>query len=732
MKKTITLIYAFIMMMTASTVLAQTTGDDPSAKSRRIYCVAMHNPDWDYRYGISVFESGDPTNSMQLLHEFGGGNSIYAGAAANDIYYAYFYYFGNRGPEPVSFSSINLRTGEQKEIADWRGKIEWPKFQDMTYDYTTNTMYAVAFDAGESYLNSIDLATGEMKKVVTFERTLATIAASNEGVLYGIDIKGNLCTINKENGKLTIVVATEHVPSMNQSMEFDRTDGTLYWATAKFQISDPGDDNAYLTKFNLADKTYENLGQMGGLGTQVVGMYIPFLRTGFDVPGAATDLNYVPGKEGAETAIINWKNPLKTFGDDNLLEITSLTVSRDGEVIKTYEDIEDLQLGKAMSFEDNTVKTGEHIYSICATNSAGAGEEAKLDTYIGMDIPATVNNLQITTIAPCKSATLTWEAPTEGAHKGYFDGADLSYTIVRFPDSTVVAKNQKELTFTDETYGRLVGYTYKVSANNKTGESKATATGKVIFGKPLSLPFTCEFDDQSIFDNNWMVYDLNGDPNTFQILSPMGKIYFGDATLLPAVEYLMQDKSVSPYEWLITPPMNFEQGKKYVLTFGVRNIGADQLTVTIGDNNTVEGQATVLKTLAVTSEPVEDEDGKLRVPFKTIAIELEQMTGVHCIGFKLSTPAGNSNIFQIGNIYVGEPTAINNESISEVKVFNSGNKINITGDFGKAEIYNTSGVRVGNIDANQPQMSTSNWTPGIYYVKVMDGNSAKVYKTIIK
>lgn len=726
MKKIITLIYAFIALLTVSTALAQDMRENSSAKSRRVYCVTMHNPDWNYEYGVSVFNTGDPSNSMQLLFKYDSGYSIFAGAAANDIYYAYFYQFGSRGPEPVSFSSINLRTGEQKEIADWRGKGEWPKFQDMTYDYVSSTMYALAFDAGESYINSIDLSNGEMKKVVTLERTLATIAASNEGELYGIDTSGSLCKVNKEDGKLTTIMATDYAPSLNQTMEFDRTDGTLYWATAQYGV-----EESYLIKFDLNEKRYENMGVLGGIGSQVVGMYIPFLRAGFDVPGAPTAMKFIGGAEGLEKATISWENPTLTFGNDELLEISSLSIYRDGEVLKTYEDVADLKLGQKMTYEDNTVKTGEHIYSIVASNSAGIGEEGKLDTYIGIDIPAIVNNLQITTNAPCKSATLTWEAPTEGAHNAYFDSSDLSYSIIRFPDSKVVAENYKGLTFTDDTYGRLVGYTYQIKAHNQIGESKAVVTEKVIFGKPLELPFSCEFDDKNIFDNNWKIYDLNGDTNTWQILSPMGKLYFGDEALLPAAEYSMQDEGVSPYEWLISPPMTLEKGKINVLTFGVRNVGVDNLVVTMGENNTVEAQTIELKNLDVINRPINTEDGDGKIPFKTITVDLGQATGTYCFGFKLMTPAGNSTIFQLGNVYVGEPSAINNENISEVKIFNNGETINIEGDFSKAEIYNTSGVCVGYTKAEKT-IAVSNWASGIYYVKVMNGNSAKVYKTVIK
>ena len=63
-------------------------------------------------------------------------------------------------------------------------------------------------------------------------------------------MSGTLCTLNKENGELTDIMTTEFPPSLNQKMEFDRTDGTLYWATAQLGIQE-----SYLIRFDLENKT---------------------------------------------------------------------------------------------------------------------------------------------------------------------------------------------------------------------------------------------------------------------------------------------------------------------------------------------------------------------------------------------------------------------------------------------------------------------------------------------
>ena len=724
MKRLTQLSFVFMLLMT---LLPNLASAENKAKPRRMYCVTMHNPDFDYRYGITVFNTDIPA-SMQLLYEYNGGYAVYAAAAANDTYYAYFYEYGSRGPEPVAFSSVNLRTGEVKEIADWRDKnpSKWPKFQDMTYDYVTNQMYAITFDFGTSYLTTIDLTNGELKEVVAIERTVGPIAASNEGVFYVIDTKGNLCTLNKENGKLTTIMATDWPPSLNQSMEFDRTDGTLYWATGEFGI-----EESYLIKFDLAGKTYENLGILGGTGTQVLGMYIPFLKAGDDAPAAATSITAIPDANGEKKVTLTWKNPVKTFGNDNLLEITRLTISRNNEIIKTFDRVEDLVLGKEMTYEDTPTENGECVYAVTATNTAGTGEEAKIDCYVGKDTPETVKNLQAKVNTPCTSVLLTWEAPVKGAHNGYFDASNVTYKITRFPDQSIIAENLNELTYTDENTGRLTGFTYRVSATNDAGDGKAAISEKIVIGKALSLPYSYDFIDSDEFNNTWMVYDESGDGNTFVIGSPIGKPYFGDKQLMPAAEWMMQNESAPVDEWLITPPMELKAGVKNVLAFGARNVGEDQLVVTMGSTNTLDSHTTALKTFRIKSERLDLDDPKT-IPFTTFAVDLGEISGTYCFGFHLNTPSGNSVIFQIGNVYAGEPTAISEEQISGIHIFNTENTLHITGEFSKAEIYNAAGVSVGTINENQSQISTTDWASGIYFVKVMSGETAKVFKTILK
>ena len=82
-------------------------------------------------------------------------------------------------------------------------------FQDMTYDYSTQTMFATAYDesAYTAVLLKIDLTTGEATAVGQMGETkFMTLACSYEGQLYAIDIDyGDLWSVDKSTGATTSI-----------------------------------------------------------------------------------------------------------------------------------------------------------------------------------------------------------------------------------------------------------------------------------------------------------------------------------------------------------------------------------------------------------------------------------------------------------------------------------------------------------------------------------------------
>ncbi|MEG2106691.1 MAG: Ig-like domain-containing protein, partial [Clostridia bacterium] len=148
-------------------------------------------------------------------------NDMYAAEYYNGVIYAYDY-------TTLSFLTFDAITGELlssmpvSEIA-----------YDMTYDYTTNTMYAL-FGSNERGLATVDMATGELTHIAVISDSviLLTLACDNVGKLYGIALSsGILYEVNKATAECVEIGNTTagevfYVQSMTYSYEAD----TLYWA----------------------------------------------------------------------------------------------------------------------------------------------------------------------------------------------------------------------------------------------------------------------------------------------------------------------------------------------------------------------------------------------------------------------------------------------------------------------------------------------------------------------
>ena len=156
---------------------------------------------------------------------------------------------------------------------------------DMSFDYATGTMYAVASynNDGGADLYMVDLNTGKMILAAAMDKFFMSIAFDKDGTLYGISEsvihedpitwevtveESGLYTIDPATGSYELVGYTGINSNMYSSMTFDFDTGNLYWNTcyrmdfwspveAKFCVVDPETGAA------------TDLGFLGASGSQV-------------------------------------------------------------------------------------------------------------------------------------------------------------------------------------------------------------------------------------------------------------------------------------------------------------------------------------------------------------------------------------------------------------------------------------------------------------------------------
>ena len=181
------------------------------------------------------------------------------------------------------FMTINPDTFEIEEMKDLGEGF--PFVYDITYDYTTGTMYALAGpDETSTDLYMVNMNTGALIPVMQTEPFFMSIAAAPDGTLYAMEASvedfdpetwistysnAMLYTIDVKNGTYELAFDTGVKSNMISSMTFDHTTGNLYW-TALYRSS------SYTGGLHLIDlegqKAY-NLGSIGLAGSQVSGLY---------------------------------------------------------------------------------------------------------------------------------------------------------------------------------------------------------------------------------------------------------------------------------------------------------------------------------------------------------------------------------------------------------------------------------------------------------------------------
>ncbi len=126
-----------------------------------------------------------------------------------------------------TFIAIDTETGEYEVLGTVSGG-PGDTWTSMKWDHSTSTLYASTIDA----LYTIDPGSLEASLVGPIEPagTVISIAISPEGLMYGIDITNDvLLAIDKTTGDASAIGPLGFSPSFAQDMDFDQSDGTLYW-----------------------------------------------------------------------------------------------------------------------------------------------------------------------------------------------------------------------------------------------------------------------------------------------------------------------------------------------------------------------------------------------------------------------------------------------------------------------------------------------------------------------
>lgn len=600
---------------------------------------------------------------FSLVKYFGDANhDVTAGAYAERYYYAELTQTDLTTQKMIPVELI--RYDIEKDVTESVGELSGytSHINDMSYDYSTKTMYAISvLNDAYTQLFTIDLNTAESKLVADLDRRFFTLACTYEGQLYGISFEGDLCKIDKTNGNVTVVGATGWHPTYYQSMEFDHSDETLYWAANLMGGTDFDD---CIATVDINTGAAQKVAAVGN-SPQIAGLYVPFAASAKGTPSAVSDFECVPGANGATTVALYWMNPTQTFDGKELTALTDIKVYRDRELIKTFENPE---MGEEMSYTDDLgdVKGGYHFYSVVASNSVGEGAEEKVRIFVGRDIPADITTLTLQHDGYDK-AVISWNQPELGPNGGYVDASSLSYKVVRKPDGRVIADGLKQTTVSDENISPVGQYSYSVVASNADGESNAVETETRVFGPAYSMPVTFDFTAFDA-DNSWTVMDANKDGYAWM----WTKVSSGDRVMGHQAS-----STAASDDWLISYYMPFEKDATYRAEMELHAYSADKLEFALLDEMYTVKPAQVLDTVTIKGNR---DKQRIGVVFKAESDGYKNL-GIHALSpmradwlevFNLSVKKAEKSNLAAVSISGPEKPMAKKESVYTVRVENRG------------------------------------------------------------
>ena len=550
-------------------------------------------------YGILLFDQGKQTSDIVSFtipsvgsfdKIFTMGTALYptAGAYAAGMYYFVTPAIASSSAAPETLYSFGLDSGQTPVEVGKISGIE-NKANAMTYDYSTGTMYLVSCNLGGTgepgygALYKISLADASVTKVADLDRYFFAMACTYDGQLYGVAKYGDFCKIDKATGVIETVGATGYNPTGDSSIEFNHTDGTLYWAVNSI-IDGYGDTNDLMCTIDITTGKATQIGVLGSAGdASITGMYIPFRASATGTPDAVSDFEVTPGSNGACKADLAWFNPTTEFNGGDLVSLKQVDVYRNGVLVASLSDDAARTPGAYVEYTDVIEgETGLLVeYRIVPVNEAGNGVETTKEVFVGRDVPAAPGNVAIAKNAP-DEVTITWSAPEAGLHGGWIDAAAMTYTVKR--GDVAVAENLSELSYTDKV-AEIGTYAYSIVASTSDGEGGAMETESMVLGPANRMPYSCSFTADEL--KSWQIVDADGDGRVWTQAYSGGMQY--NNTVYPP-------SSTASDDWLVSHAFYLEAGKSYKFGLDIKtsSSGAQNLKICLGTDGTVDAMTKVL------------------------------------------------------------------------------------------------------------------------------------------
>lgn len=535
-------------LLTLSLALAAATS--VSAEVPVLYGVITYSDEESYSRGVYTV---DATADAQPVLYWNDGDMIANGGVvyAEGKYYVLSYmnlmgtmYWGYQICD-VANKQYDYKFGSDYSVKDAGSAI--------TYDPQTGCTYSICIDETDTTkftLSLMDLDTGKKTPVARIEKRLNAMAATLDGVLYGIGEDGNLYTVNKQTAELTLVGSTGVIPQSNQSAIIDYDTNQMYWA-------------AYTAEGGFLYTVDVTTGAATKLSTfvhkqQLVGLTLLQSSVKQTAPAQPTDVQF-NFEKASLSGEVSFVMPTLNLKEEALEGTLTYVVANNGEVLAEGT----ASAGETVKAPVSVKEGGNITFTITVKNAAGDASKPLAATHwVGMDVPAAVENLYLS--AEGSTIFLSWEQSETGAHGGYVDPAEVSYLITRANDGTVAAAEHKGTSFSETLdIQEAQKFVYAVTPFIGANRGQATLSNACVAGPHYKVPFSDNFVNNPGCLALYTVADPDGDGNTWAYSTYNGTV---------SSNWTWMDEFNS---WLFTPLIDLEAGVNYTLSVEVASEGQE-------------------------------------------------------------------------------------------------------------------------------------------------------------
>ena len=442
------------------------------------------------------------------------------------------------------------------------------------YNPKDDKIYTISYDGlRRSYITTLNEETGTFNFLVQTTSDIKAIAFDSEGTLYGLLYNGNFVKININTAEQTVIAKVSNTDLVyGQTIAFDYHTGKLYW------VGVIGED--WAVELRTIDPKTGAVAKIADLPSYMTmqGAYVKSPEANDKAPDTVTDLSVNFGVGGGTNGVVDFTAPSVAFDGTALSGELDYDLAVDGESVAKGK----VNAGASASVTHEFATRGEHKVAITLSNASGNGPTGTITTYCGSDTPKAPKNVELS-IDDSGNASLSWDAVSEGIHAGYVDASQITYTVTRMPDNTVVAENQTKTTFAEKLGEDVARYSYKVTAKFNDLVSEVSESNSIVYGKGFTVPFETQVGNEDFF-NLCTVIDNDNDGNTFY------------TTWGSASTYVPYGTEHTADDWLITPPFYLEPGLYYYdMTFYSTDASTEcSMKFTMGREATIEGQKDVL------------------------------------------------------------------------------------------------------------------------------------------